>query len=52
MLDGYKTYIAAAGLALFGLLGLALGHLSGAEAGQLLIEALAIAGLRHGVAKL
>jgi len=51
VLNGYKTYIAAAGLTVFAVLGLIYGKLSGVEAGTLVIEAIAIAGLRHGIAK-
>ncbi len=49
--DGKKTYLAAAGLALFALLGLALGQHSPDEAFKLLLEAASIASLRHAVSK-
>jgi len=50
--NGYKTYILCAMMMAFSILGVALGKLDGPQAGTLILEALALAGLRHGVAKL
>lgn len=50
--NGYKTYLVAAAMLVYALIGLALGWVP-AEAGMgLVFQALAIAGLRHGVEKL
>jgi|GEM_PF-6508432 len=52
MINGHKTYFAAFLLAVFALSGLATGNLETIEVGRFLCEALAIAGLRHGISKL
>jgi hypothetical protein len=52
MISGYKTYIAAFLLAMFAISGFFTGSLEDMEVFKLLVEALAIAGLRHGIAKL
>lgn len=51
-LSGYKTYILCGAMLVFATLGLVLDKLTGAEAGTLILEALAIAGLRNGIAKI
>lgn len=51
MLSGNKTYLAAALMILFAGGGIALGEIEMARAGELIIEALAIMGLRAGIAK-
>ena len=50
-MNGKKTYIVAALTVGFGLLGWVLGAMEPAEAIQTILGGLAIAGLRHGVAK-
>lgn len=51
ILPGWKTYAVAATMLTFAVLGLALGHLDGAEFGRMVLEALGLIGLRLGVAK-
>lgn len=46
---GYKTYAACVGMVLFAGLGLGFSYLSAEEAGKVLLEALALAGLRHSI---
>lgn len=46
---GYKTYAACVGLVLFASLGLGFGYLSSEEAGKVLLEALALAGIRNAI---
>lgn len=49
-MNGYKTYLAAFLLAVFAVSGYVTGELEQARAGITLLEAFAIAGLRHGIA--
>lgn len=48
-LNGWKTYCASAALFLFAAYGLASGHLDSVTAWPLLLQALAIAGLRNAI---
>ncbi len=50
-LKGYKTYAACIALAVYAVAGFIVGKVDGVTAGELVIEALAIAGLRAGVSK-
>ena len=49
MLDGYKTYIIAACMVAYAILGVILGKIDGNTVVATILEALAIAGLRKGV---
>ncbi|KKM85362.1 hypothetical protein LCGC14_1289740 [marine sediment metagenome] len=51
MLTGSKTYMVVAAMILYAILGLVLGYQEAPEAMKLVLEALAVAGLRIGVAK-
>jgi|TARA_Y100000034_G_C6879939_1_gene403020 hypothetical protein len=51
IINGKKAYSAATLLALYGILGYVTGELPPLEALKILAEALAIAGLRHAIAK-
>jgi len=48
-MNGKKTYLAAAGMVLYALSGLALGQVDPSEAWPLILQAAAIFGLRHGI---
>lgn len=48
--NGYKTYFVVAAMVAFAIAGLYLGRLDGNQAIGLIMEAAAIAGLRHAVA--
>lgn len=50
-LSGYKTYLIVAAMIVYAILGLVLGYQESPEVIRLILEALAIAGLRIGVAK-
>lgn len=50
-LQGKKTYIIGTLNVLYGVLGMALGHLDQATAIQLILNGLGIAALRNGVAR-
>ena len=50
-IDGYKTYIVAGLMAVYAIAGGVLGYHDWNDAAAMLLEAAAIAGLRHGVAK-
>ena len=50
-LNGNKTYLAAAGMIAYAVIGLALGLHTSDKAVELILQALAIIGLRHGIAK-
>jgi len=49
MLVGKKTYIVAALMVIFAVIGLYLGKLDGAQSIQLILEAAAISGLRSAI---
>lgn len=49
MFKGYKTYVASGLMFLFGLYGLVTGNLEQGQAVQVILEALAIAGLRNAI---
>jgi hypothetical protein len=49
--NGKKTYFVAAGMAIYGLLGLALGQMDQQQFMLVLFNAAGMAGLRHGVGK-
>ena len=51
MLNGRKTYLAAGLLAAFAIIGAITGQLEAAKVGELLVEALALVGLRHAVGR-
>ena len=51
-INGKKTYISAGLLVLFAIIGLVLGRLPEQEAIKLIIEAMGLASIRHGIAKL
>ena len=51
VLKGRKTYVIAVLMLAYGLGGLALGELEAAEVGRIVLEGLALAGLRAGIAK-
>lgn len=50
-LNGYKTYLIAAAILAYALLGVGLGDMDGAKFVELILEASALAGLRHGISK-
>ena len=52
LLSGRKTYLVSLLMLAFSFLGYFLGELQPADAGRLLLEALGLAGLRAGVAKM
>lgn len=49
MLNGYKTYLSALALLAFAVYGLATNHLDSATGWPLVMEALALAGLRNAI---
>jgi hypothetical protein len=51
VIDGWKTYILAAATVAYALGGMYLGHLDPNEAIPLILGALGLGALRHGVAK-
>ena len=51
-LNGRKSYLVSFAMLAFAVLGFALGKLDATQAGELLLQVLAIAGLRHGIQKL
>jgi len=50
-LEGRKTYLIALAMIVYALIGYALGDMPQVESGKFIMEALAIAGLRAGIAK-
>lgn len=48
-LNGYKTYIIAVLMILYAILGLIIGKLGDGEAIKIILEAMAISSLRHGI---
>lgn len=48
-LTGYKTYIVAAGMAAYAIIGYSLGYIDATVMAQRLLEAAAFAGLRLGI---
>lgn len=48
-LKGRKTYLVSAAMVIYVVLGLSLGFMENEQAGQIFLEALAIAGLRNGI---
>ena len=51
LLSGKRTYIIATLMLVYGLGGLALGELETTEVGRIVLEGLALVGLRAGIAK-
>jgi hypothetical protein len=49
MLSGYKTYVVSCGMILYAVGGLVAGYLDTQTAYQIILEALAIAGLRNAI---
>lgn len=50
-INGYKTYLTAAAIVVYAIGGFALGLQSADQAVELVLQAFAIVGLRHGIAK-
>jgi len=50
-IDGYKTYLTAAAIAVYAIAGVALGLHSPDRVVELLLQASALIGLRHGISK-
>ena len=49
--DGYKTYLTAAAIGVYAIAGVALGLHSQDRVIELFLQAFALVGLRHGIAK-
>lgn len=50
-LKGKKTYIVAAGMVLYAILGIVLGQITPDQGVLLILQGLGFAGLRHGIKK-
>jgi len=50
ILKGKKSYIVAAAMLAYAVIGVVLGRIPNADAGLVILEALAVAGIRHGIA--
>ena len=50
-IDGYKTYLTAAAIAVYAIAGVVLGLHSQDRVIELFLQAFALVGLRHGVSK-
>lgn len=48
-IDGYKTYISAILIAVYAISGLLMGYHDGNEAFKLVLEAIALASIRHAI---
>lgn len=50
-IDGYKTYLIALAMVCYAILGMAAGWINGSVGLPIIMNGLALAGLRHGVQK-